>query len=154
MSALYEINQDILACIDTDTGEILYPEQLRSLQLDRSAKIRHIVCYIKNLQADARACEEEEKVFTQRKVTARKKAENLKHYLEAQLCGERIKEKEFTISWRKSQKVEVLDETRIPEQYRIPVPARIDRAGIKEELKDGQQVSGAILIDCQNIQIR
>ena len=63
MSALYEIQEDILSCIDLKTGEIIDVERLHGLQMERRQKIRNIACWIKNLLADARAYEEEEKSF-------------------------------------------------------------------------------------------
>ena len=63
MSALYEIQEGILSCIDLKTGEIIDVERLHELQMERRQKIRNIACWIKNLLADARAYEEEEKTF-------------------------------------------------------------------------------------------
>lgn len=56
---LYEIEQSILDCIDTETGEIIEPEELENMQMAKEQKVRNIACYIKNLQADAKAYEEE-----------------------------------------------------------------------------------------------
>ena len=47
MSALYEIQEDILSCIDLKTGEIIDVERLHGLQMERRQKIRNIACWIK-----------------------------------------------------------------------------------------------------------
>ena len=107
MSALYEIQEDILSCIDLKTGEIIDVERLHGLQMERRQKIRNIACWIKNLLADARAYEEEEKTFAARKTAAKNKADSLKQYLSDCLHGEKIQDKEFSIGWRKSQKIHI-----------------------------------------------
>ena len=42
MRALYEINQDILDCVDLETGEILDTEKLDALQMEREAKLEGV----------------------------------------------------------------------------------------------------------------
>ena len=39
MRALYEIDQDILDCVDLETGEILDTEKLDALQMDTWKKV-------------------------------------------------------------------------------------------------------------------
>ena len=60
---LYEIDREIEACIDFDTGEILDSERLDALQMERAAKLEGVACWIKNLTADAKAFREEEKAL-------------------------------------------------------------------------------------------
>ena len=52
---LYEIDQEIMNCVDMETGEIIDPARLDELQMDRDIKIENIACWIKNLYADAEA---------------------------------------------------------------------------------------------------
>lgn len=40
MSALYEIQEDILSCIDLKTGEIIDVERLHELQMERRQRTR------------------------------------------------------------------------------------------------------------------
>lgn len=154
MAALYEIDRNILNCIDTETGEILQTEELHALQMERREKIRNLACWIKNLRAEAEDYAEEEKVFAYRKSVAVNKAERLKQYLSDCLQGEKIQAREFAISWRKSQKIEIADEKNIPEAYRIPVPDKIDRAGLKDALKQGMRLPGVHLAAYNKIQIK
>lgn len=154
MAALYEINQAVMDCIDSETGEILDERRLHSLQMERRQKIRNIACWIKNLRADVQAYEAEEKTFLRRKTAAKNQAERLQGYLADCLRGEKISDKEFAISWRRSQKVQIINESAIPSEYYIPVPAKLDRAGLKDALKQGNFLPGAELIECNNIQIK
>ena len=154
MSALYEIQEDILSCIDLKTGEIIDVERLHGLQMERRQKIRNIACWIKNLLADARAYEEEEKTFAARKTAAKNKADSLKQYLSDCLHGEKIQDKEFSIGWRKSHQVQIDAGTAIPEAYLIPMPDKVDKQGLKDALNQGCIFPGIYLSEKENIQIK
>lgn len=52
---LYQIDREILSCVDQETGEIIDFEQLDALQMDRERKIENLACYIKNLKAEEAA---------------------------------------------------------------------------------------------------
>ena len=69
MRALYDIDQEILACIDDETGEILDVEKLDALQMERERKLEGVALWVKDLKAEAAAVKEEAD-----KLTARKKA--------------------------------------------------------------------------------
>ena len=154
MASLYEINQSIMDCIDMETGEIIDIDQLHELQMDRTDKIRNIACYIKNLRSDAAAYDEEAKTFAARKKAAQTKAESLTAYLSSMLNGEKVKDKEYSISWRKSESVNITDDSLLPGTYLVPQPPKVDKAGIKAALKAGIAVTGAELAEKNNIQIK
>ena len=154
MSALYEIQEDILSCIDLKTGEIIDVERLHGLQMERRQKIRNIACWIKNLLADARAYEEEEKTFAARKTAAKNKADSLKQYLSDCLHGEKILDKEFSIGWRKSQKIRIDEGAAVPPEYLISVPDKVDKQGLKDALRQGVLLPGIALMEYNNIQIQ
>lgn len=154
MSALYEIQEDILSCIDLKTGEIIDVERLHGLQMERRQKIRNIACWIKNLLADARAYEEEEKTFAARKTAAKNKADRLKQYLSDCLHGEKIQDREFSIGWRKSHQVQIDEGAAIPEAYLISMPDKVDKQGLKDALKQGCIFLGIYLCEKENIQIK
>lgn len=154
MSALYEIQEDILSCIDLKTGEIIDVERLHGLQMERRQKIRNIACWIKNLLADAHAYEEEEKSFAARKTAAKNKADSLKQYLSDCLHGEKIQDREFSIGWRKSQRIHIDEGAAIPAVYLIPVPDKVDKQGLKDALRQGVLLPGITLMEYYNIQIQ
>ncbi len=68
--------------------------------------------------------------------------------------GEKISDKEFSISWRKSRSVNITDEKALPAIYLIAQDPKIDKAGINEALKNGLTVTGAELTTKNNIQIK
>ena len=59
MANLYEISQEMLACIDAETGEIIDIEKLSTLAMERDTKIKNIALWIKNLTADMEAYKRE-----------------------------------------------------------------------------------------------
>ena len=154
MATLYEIKKEILACIDMETGEIIAPEKLEALQMDKREKLRNIAFVALNAAADAKAYEEQEKKFAARKRSAKATVEWAKATLAAELGGQKMKEPEFSISYRKSEAVEVADEAAVPDEFRIPQPDKIDRAALKAALKNGAVIAGAQIVERQNIQIK
>jgi hypothetical protein len=106
---LYEIDREIEACIDFDTGEILNPERLDALQMERSRKLEGVACYIKNLTADAKAIREEEKALAERRKAAEKKAESLSAWLTNALKGRKLSTAKVAVSFRRSEGLEVID---------------------------------------------
>ena len=154
MATLFEINQEILDCIDLETGEIIAPEKLEALQMDKREKLRNIAFVALNASADAKAYEEQEKKFAARKKAAKATVVWAKETLARELAGQKMKEAEFSISYRKSEAVEVADEAAVPDEFRIPQPDKIDRAALKAALKNGAVIAGAQIVERQNIQIR
>lgn len=151
---LYEINkliEDALdGAIDPETGEVVDEELMAAyeqLQMDRADKIENVACYIKNLEADAKAIREEEKALAARRKAAENKAEHLKDYLQFCLAGEKFSSPRAAVSFRKSTQVQVDDIWQLPDdllRYKDPEP---DKTAIKEALKEGRVVPGAVLVE-------
>ena len=119
MANLYEIDQGILECIDLETGEVIDPDRLESLQMERDQKIENVACWIKNLLSDAEAIKAEKEALAKRQVAALAKAEQLKQWLTNALEGQKFSTARCAVSFRRSEKVEVLDEDSIPRAYMV-----------------------------------
>ncbi len=155
MANLYEIDQGILECLDMETGEIIDPERLESLQMERDQKIEGVVCWVKNLLSDAEAIKAEREALADREAKCRKKADSLKVWLEKALEGQKFNTAKCAVSFRKSETVEVADIALIPaELLRVKTTVEANKAAIKALLKEGQDVVGCCLIENQNIQIK
>ena len=162
MRPLYDINQEILNCITTEdgttvnveTGEVVDAEKLDALHMGFNDKVRNIACFIKNLKAEAKAVKEEKEKLYARQKAAENKADQLADYLQRILDGKKMKGTEYEITYRKSQAVEITDESQIPEGYRIPQPDKIDKAAILDALKHDCDVPGAELEVRTHIQIK
>ena len=67
MRSLYEIDQELLDCVDMETGEILDTEKLDALQMERERKLEGVALWIKDLNYEAAAVKEEADKLTTRK---------------------------------------------------------------------------------------
>jgi len=159
---LFEIQREIQNCIkpvvDERTGEIIGQEidfqRLDELEMDKETKIRNIACWMKNLAADEKALDEQEKVFAARKRGVKNTREGLKNYLAAFLQGEGMKRAEFVISFRGTKSTNILNEEAIPEQYKIPQPAKVSKEDILRDLKAGIEVPGAELKESLSMTVK
>lgn len=155
MSTLYEIDMEIMSCIDPETGEIIDYERLDALSLERDRKIEGVALWIKNLQSDVLAFKAEKEAFDKREKAAAAKADQLKKWLAAVLGGERFSTAKCAVSFRRSEQVEIYDENAIPKELMVEtVVARPDKLSIKKRLKDGEDIIGCRLIESLNTQIK
>lgn len=154
MATLFEINQEILDCIDLETGEIIEPEKLEALQMDKHEKLRNIAFVALNAAADAKAYEEQERKFAARKKAAKSTVEWAKETLARELAGKKMKEAEFSVSYRKSETVEIADINSVPDEFLAPQPPKVDKAGLKKAIKGGAVIDGVTIAEKQNIQIK
>lgn len=154
MATLYEINEEILNCVDTETGEIIDPEKLSQLQMDFDDKVEGIALWIKDLLSDAAAIKAEKDKLNERQKICENKAKNLKEYLSGFLAGQKFKTPRVAISYRKSESVNVSDIWKIPDDYLKYKDPEPDKTKIKSALKAGVSIPGVELIENRNIQIK
>ena len=155
MANLYEIDQGILECLDLETGEVIDPDRLESLQMERSQKIENVVLWVKNLLSDAEAIKAEREALADREAKCRKKAEDLKKWLGFALEGQKFDTARCAVSFRRSETVEVMDVTLLPvELQRVTTKIEPNKTAIKALLKDGRAVVGCSLVENQNVQIK
>ena len=151
---LYEINEEILACVDSETGEIIDPKKLNDLQLAKSEKFENLALWYKDLIAEANALKEEKEAFAAREKSAKNKAESIKNYLSYVLSGENFKTTKCALSFRKSEKTVIDDIYSIPENFLKYSEPKADLTEIKKAIKNGEEIKGAHLEETQNIQIK
>ena len=157
MATLYELTEQLAnfeLIIDEETGEILNAEELDALELERDTKIENIALWIKNLTSDAEAYKGEKDSFYAKEKAAKNKAERLKAYLESMLMGEKFKSTKVTISYRKSESLEIDPNVEIDTAYLVYQDPKVDKMAIKAAIKAGATIEGAYLVEKQNMQIR
>jgi Gp157 protein len=60
---------------------------------------------------------------------------------------EKVMAADLSVSLRKGgEKLEVIDEARVPTDYFVPQPPKLDRKALIEALKRGEMVNGALLV--------
>lgn len=155
MANLYQIDQAILGCIDLETGEIIDPELLDALQMERQAKIEGVALWIKNLAADAVAYKAEKEAFAEREKAAMKKLESLKNWLTMALEGEKFTTGRCAVTFRKSEAVEIVSEEAIPQEYLTEkITYSPNKTAIKEAIKAGGSIAGCMLVEKYNPTIK
>ena len=151
---LYEIDEAILNCIDLETGEIIDTEQLDKLTMEREAKLENVACWIKELKAEAEALKAEKMAFAKRQQVAENKMESLKKYLAYALDGQAFKTVRASVTFRKSQAVEIADIYKLDKNYLRYKEPEADKTAIKEAIKQGKTVAGATLVENTSVIIK
>ena len=152
---LYEIEQAILECVDNETGEVIDFELLNQLVIDKHTKIDNIISWYKELHAESVAIDYEIKSLKERQNQKMNKSDSLKLWLTDVLNGTRFESSRNCISWRKSDEVHILDEMKIPNEYKTEkIEVCVSKSDIKKAIKDGIAVDGAEIIYKNNIQIK
>ena len=151
---LYKINQEILNCLDLETGEIIDAERLDALEMEKHDKIENVACWIKELKAEAEALKAEKMAFAERQRATENKMESLKNWLAYALNGQAFKTVKASVSFRKSQQVDVPDIYALDENFLRYKDPEADKTAIKEAIKAGQTVKGATLIENTSVIIK
>lgn len=167
---LYEIdkriNDTIEFCCDLETGELLDDEMLENtlnnLEISKEEKLTNIAKYIKNLTSDAKALQEEKMKFAKRQKVAENKIKRLKKYIDdfiRNTQGEDFNKYKFkdvnnTISYRKSQSLEIDDIDKINEDFLKVEKTIRDKKELTKALKNGLNVDGCHLEEKYNLQIK
>lgn len=158
---LYDIQEQYRAWlnkVEEQDGELTEADlaELDNNETDFKEKANNYAGLILTLEAEAEALTEAGK-----KQLARAKAKTDKaEFLRARLttaCTERGVDKLETlnavISFRRSQSVQISDESKLPKEF-IKTVEKADTAAIRAALISGKTVDGAELIENKNIQVK
>ena len=163
MKALYEIEQEILDCVDQETGEILDAEKLNALQMEREKKLEGVALWVKDLTAEAEAVKAEADKLNARKKSLDNKITGLKQWLLFSLGGEKLKTPRCNVYQTHSQKLAVPDEAKLieflktlraPEEFLRFKEPELRKDEIKKALKDGICIPGATLENTESVVIK
>lgn len=143
--------------IDPETGEVLNMETLDAVTGALQDKAEAVACYIKGLSAEGQALKAEEAALNLRRKQTERKAERLKEYLANALLSagmNKLETPRCALSFRKSTQVKITNEAALPAEYvRTEIVKKPDKTALKAALKMGA-VTGAELINCNNLQIK
>ena len=157
MRSLYEIDSDILNCVDEETGEIIDSAALDALNMERDAKIEGVACWIKDLKAETDALKAEKQALADRQKKTENKAESLKKWLAFALNGQKFESARAAVSFRKSKSVEITDINELIMKdddllvYQEPKP---DKKAIAAAIKSGREVAGVVLVENESVIIK
>ena len=159
---IYEINKEILSCVDEETGEIIDEDRLNMLQIVKEEKMENIALWIKNLKAEADAIKKEEENLYNRRKTIENKQESLKNYLKFALKGQKLETSKVKVSYRNTKAVNIVDEQLFVQwaeknnkddllNYKEPT---ISKTAVKEEIEKGALIPYATIEEKQAIIIK
>ena len=130
--------------------------ELDGIDKDFTEKANNYAGVIKELEAESKALKDAEKSFKERAERKAKTAEKLRERLKSAMelmDKEKVETINAVISFRRSQSVEIVSAEEIPEAF-IKASYEVDKAAIKEAMKKGENVAGAVLKENKNLQIK
>lgn len=155
---LYEINSKIRGFleenVDPETGEILNLDALGALELERTAKLEGYALAVKNIRADIAEIKAEEDSLKARRECLKRTAERLEDILAEELNGEKFTTPRVQITHRKTSSVEVLNIAVLPEKFLRFKPPEPDKNAIKNAIKAGEKVDGAVVVEKLSMTIK
>ena len=161
MATLWEIRQDYYKLMDKiqeQGGELLEEDiaELEKISEDKTEKYESYCKMIQMLLSDAEPYKAEKQRFAEKQASAERTAQRLKERLAVAMteAGEdKYKTPLFQLSFRNSQAVQIDDESVIPDEFK-KWEYKLDKMGIKEQLKNGNAVAGASLVTNTSLQIK
>jgi hypothetical protein len=163
MRPLYEIRDDILSCVDMETGEILDVDRLDALEMEREQKLEGGALWYKDMRAESAAIKDEIDKLSARKKALDNRMESLKNWLLYALGGEKLSTPRCKVYQTHSQRVVVTDNTELfdflfasderDRFVKFPEP-ELRKDELKKALKDGQTFPGAVLEETETVVIK
>ncbi|EOE5373622.1 siphovirus Gp157 family protein [Listeria monocytogenes] len=159
MSTLYSIQgkyQQLLNLAEQLDPELL-KDTLESIDDELETKAENVAFVIKELEGQSLVLETETKRLAERKNTINNNVKRLKQSLfDAMITAkkQKIKTNLFTLDIRKNpHSVFVEDESKLI-NYLVEQPKKLDKTKLKDDLKKGIDVPGAVLVQTERLQIK
>lgn len=145
---------------DLDLDDQTIADTLEAESGDLIEKGKNVAAVFRNLESDAKQIKEAEQQLAERRKAIEKRAESLKNHLKTnmEIAGiQKIECPWFVISIAQNpETVTVDDESEIPRDYfkEIPATFQLDKAMVKQAIKDGFTVPGARLSRGTSLRIK
>ena len=161
--SLYTIEQTYLSIVEEliENGGELTPSLEAELNINKEELQNKGVCYgfmVKELEMQSDTIDIEIKRLQALKKTRTNTIDKLKNNLSQamQLFGiEELKTAIIKINFRKSESVEIEDLALLDSQFiKVVTTKTADKIAIKEAIKSGESVQGAVLLTNSNLQIK
>lgn len=154
---LYEITEAYNSLLDADLDEEAIEQSLKVIDDEFDVKAENIAKLISSINGDIETLKSEERRLADRRRSYEKKIESLKNYLFNNLQmvdKKRIQTPLYKISIQKNPaKLVVKDEKRVPDEY-FKTVKRLDKAKLKDAVKDGLETDYAEIIQTEGLRIR
>ncbi|MBM5705174.1 siphovirus Gp157 family protein [Listeria ivanovii] len=159
MTTLYSIQEKYQQLLNL--AEQLDPEALKdtleSIEDELETKVENVAFVIKELEGQSLVLDVEIKRLSERKNTINNNVKRLKQSLHDTMLTantRKIKTNLFTLDIRKNpQSVFVEDDSKLI-NYLVEQPKKLDKTKLKDDLKKGIDVPGAVLVQTERLQIK
>ena len=157
MAKLYELTGIFLEIDEMDVDDETKLDTLDSIdwEHDFSEKIENCIKVIRNKNARIEAYKTEIKRLQDLKASEEKAVERIKSSISDAMRltqHDKLETTLFKVGFRKSEAV-VVDETKLPKKYQVAT-YKPDKKTLKELLKSGKHIKGAVLEERSNLSIR
>ena len=159
---LYELTNEYKRLYDMAEEMDLSPDDLKDtldgMDEELSEKADGYGKVIRQMEADSDAIDAEIKRLQGRKKTIKSNIDRMKSFLKIaieeagkkEICGELFK---FKIR-KNPPKLEILNESLVPKEFRIPQPDKIDKRAIMNEIRASGPVDWAEIVREESLQMR
>lgn len=156
---LYELTSNYMQVLDMiEDGNEDFLDTLESIEESLEYKVENYGKVIKSLEANVEGLKTEEKRLAERRKFMESSIKRMKSNVEQSMIATnklKIKGDLFTFSIQKNPpRLEVLDDSQIPEGFFIPQPPILNNKELLEELKLGHEIPGATIAQGQSLRIR
>ncbi len=168
---LYEIDTailTILSFLEPDENGALPEncdelfEELKSLEMERQKKLENVAKYVLNVRSEVTALKEEESRLSKRRKVLENKEKRLLSYLDNACQGKKTDLGVATLSYRKSERVEISDNAKAQEFLKENgyekcihyYPSEIYKDEVKALIGKGTEVPGVEIVSVLNASLR
>lgn len=160
MTALYALSQSYAQLLDMadQLDQEVFLDTLSAISEALEDKVEHTAKFIRCLESDMEALKAEEKRLADKRKVLENKVSSIKEYLqnEMEFAGlDKVKRATVTVSIQQNPpSVLVMDESLIPSKYMVPVPPKLDKKAVIQDLKEGEEVPGCEIQQTRSIRIK
>lgn len=131
---------------------------LDSVEMQLKEKAENVVMFQQSLLRSTEAIDNEIKRLSEMKKHRLNAADRLKNYIKFAMEKngiEKIETDLFKLTFLKSETLDVVDESVVPEDYIVVKTTKsVDKIAIKKALKEGKEIPGVALSSHKNLQIK
>lgn len=158
---LYDLSEqynDLQDLLDQDADNETLRSMLDGIEQAFDQKVESIIKLMKSKEAEKEAIKAERDRLAERASKLDREIEWLKTYVQDQMTvtgKTRVKSALFNITLVKNPpSLKVLDETKIPQEFfRVKESVSLDKRGLIELLKNGEQIQGVELEQKQSVRV-
>lgn len=160
MANLFELTSNFKYILDhaDELDEQTLNDTLESIQEPLEEKVDNTVGLLKSLKNDIDNFKKEEQDLKKRRQTIENNFKRVKEWSEYTLSTldvDKLKGNKHELRMQKNGvSVSIPDESKVPEQYLIPQPPKINKSEIKEDLKNGDEYDWAELVQTESLRYR